>query len=150
MLLWLLFSLGFSHSAWADSALEPYTYIYNGKTVTASIGKIDGVMVNDICIQLYSTTAGAKAKTCQALQVLHGPSQINRLHSAKSSISGAYCTLLQGTPLSLTSTSQSGPPQDGHQQAENSLFCVFRDLTMIDAKALYRQHLDESSKGNQK
>lgn len=112
--------------ALAGTALTPYTYVYGGKTITAQIGETAGVRVNDICLN-------AKDK-CLALKVLRKKSRVKEIHGAKSGdYTGAYCRLLEGTPLFL------------HRESDEQ-FCVFDDLSMIDAKALYRAHQKRGKK----
>ncbi len=109
--------------AHASGGLEPYTYLYNGKTITAKIGESEGVRVNDVCLK--DTTH------CAALLAIHAPSRMAEVRKAKDgNFSGAYCELLKGTQIFL---------QGGQKQAE-AQFCVFADLTLIDAKVLYQRH----------
>jgi hypothetical protein len=106
----------------AENAGGPYTYLYGGRTITVPIQEHEGVRVNDICIKNLAT--------CQALKILREPSRVNQIrHAQDANFSGAYCELLSGTQLYLH--------QDPHYEFQ---FCVFSDLTMLDAKILYERH----------
>ena len=122
----LLFSL----NSRADEVLAPYSYFYAGKTVTALIGQTtEGVAVNDLCLE--------KLQQCTALQVYRGKSAIAKIQKVKDgNFSGAYCEHFHGNQLYLHEKNKTSESQ----------FCVFADLTMIDAKALYRSHAQRSVK----
>jgi hypothetical protein len=117
----LLSTLLLSVAASAGEVIA-YTYLYGGQTKTVQVGETEGIKVNDLCLK--------ETATCAALTALHGASRIREIHHVEdSNFSGAYCELLKGTQLFLR------PASSGEEQ-----FCVFPDLTMIDAKALYRRH----------
>lgn len=101
---------------------EIYSYRYAGKAVEARVGEIDGLKVNDICLR---DQAG-----CRALKVFKGPSKWRQLKSSKDgNATGAYCELLGGTQLLAKKAGEPG-----------AQFCVFPDLSFIDARALYAKH----------
>ncbi|MGZ3693463.1 MAG: DUF333 domain-containing protein [Bdellovibrionota bacterium] len=117
LLLLLIPVLGF-----AEAAFENYSYLYAGKEIHAKVGEIKAVKVNDICLK--------DEKKCAALKIYHGPSKINSLKGTRQgNFAGAYCELLGGTQLFASKLKE-----------EATQFCVFPDLTFIDAKALYREH----------
>ena len=115
-----------------SAANADYSYVYAGKTVTPLIGETEGVRVNDVCLKDLGR--------CHALQVFHGPSHVKEIHhSVDANFSGAYCELLHGTQLFVQNHESN---RNGGSQIQ---FCVFTDLTMIDAKALYRSHMKRES-----
>ncbi|MGE3260638.1 MAG: hypothetical protein AB7K68_02555 [Bacteriovoracia bacterium] len=106
----------------AAPATEIYSYRYAGKTVQARVGEVEGLKVNDICLRNH---AG-----CRALKVFKGPSKWKQLKSSKAgNAPGAYCELLGGTQL-LAKKAEEPAIQ----------FCVFSDLSFIEARALYAKH----------
>ena len=104
-------------SAFAAS-LESFTTLSEGKTIVVPIGQIEGVRFNDVCLK--------NEAHCEALKKYRNPEPIKpRLPSDAGSYPAKFCNSLGGTQLILTTPKQAG-----------ALFCVFQDLTMVDAGAL--------------
>lgn len=112
----LLSVAAFAHA----SAFETYTYIYQGKTVSVPIGEIDGVRFNDVCLDRQKNCAAFKE-----FKKTRRPSSSNPKEKNAETAASDFCRSLSGMPLVLTSPRKAG-----------SLFCVFQDLSMIDARAL--------------
>lgn len=107
----------------AAETMETYAYVYSGKTIQVRVGEAKGIKVNDKCLE--------NQQSCAALATFQGPSKLGKLKGAKQgNAAGAYCELLGGTQL----FAHKG-------ESPNVQFCVFKDLTFIDAKALYKKHL---------
>ena len=111
-------SLILSASATAGT-LTPFTYVYRGKTITAQVGEKNGVRVNDICLERTA---------CTALKV-YRDKKLKLRKVSQGNVAGSYCQAAGGTQLFLE-----------NEAKEEVLFCVFDDLTMLDAEALYRHH----------
>jgi len=107
-------------------AIETYTYLFKGKTVSVPIGKIGDTRFNDVCINGQDH--------CEALQAYKSPAK-KATHLGVETYASDYCALVGGTSLLLTSPRQSG-----------ALFCVFKDLSMVDARALASSAWKEGGK----
>ena len=98
--------------------LEKYSYVFKGKLVSVPIGEFEGVRYNDVCLKAPDR--------CEALKNFRKPAQVKT--SDVETLSSDYCRVAGGSPLLLTSSRGGG-----------SLFCVFKDLSMVDARALSAQ-----------
>ncbi|MDR3608420.1 MAG: hypothetical protein P4M08_13710 [Oligoflexia bacterium] len=114
----------------ADAEMTRYSYLFGGKNVTALVGKTkDGLRVNDVCLQ--------RLQSCEALKIYQGKSRIAEIRKATpGNYAGAYCELLQGSQLFMHEENRTDDTQ----------FCVFSDLTLIDAHALYQAHFEKIKK----
>jgi hypothetical protein len=120
-MLWFLL-LNFCVFAAGATGFETYSYRYAGKEIQSKVAEVDGVKVNDLCF--------TDQKKCGALKAYRGVSKFNSLKNVKQgNFAGAYCELLGGTQLFAA-----------RGKVATTQFCVFSDLTFIDAKALYEAH----------
>jgi hypothetical protein len=112
------------------AAFQNYSYLFHGNRIRMLVEKLpEGILANDICLK--------KGKGCRGLQVFHGPTTISRLsHALPGNAAGAYCELLKGSQLFAQAEGESA----------NTLFCVFHDLSAIDARALYQAHFERERK----
>ncbi len=101
------------------SGIETYTYLFRGKTTAVPVGEIEGVRVNDVCFK--------NAMTCQAMRAFHDKQPV--VPSKSTDGAGDHCKQAGGRPLLLTTPKYGG-----------ALFCVFQDLTMVDARAMFSAH----------
>ncbi len=113
----------------ASVEFEKFSYWRSGKQIQVPIAEVDNVKVNDICAN--------KQNKCIALKKLHQKSSLKKMRQAiPGNAAGSYCDFLSGTQLFMQ---RNG---DGLK----SQFCVFSDLTMVDAKDLYLRHYGEGRK----
>ncbi len=123
-LLVVIFSLCQAQAA----TFETYSYVFQKKKVSVPIGKVSDVRFNDLCVK--------DQEHCQALKAYLHPVKKFKPHNRETYASD-YCDSLGGAPLVLT-----GPGGGA------SLFCTFKDLTMVDARALASPVRKSASGGN--
>jgi hypothetical protein len=99
-----------------------YKYSLNHRGVTVPVAKLQGVLYNDVCV--------GHQDTCQALKIYrsHPKTPMPKAKSVETYV-GEYCTFLGGAPLAMKSPKE-----------HTAYFCVFDDLSMVDARALYSAH----------
>jgi hypothetical protein len=106
----------------AAHAAEIYRYESQGKIIAMPTEIVKGARVNDLCAK--------DSKNCQALKVYRGRGKMQGFAGAKQGgFLGAYCERVGGTTLLAHAGEEAGTP-----------FCLFDDLTAIDAGQLYRRH----------
>jgi putative hemolysin len=99
--------------------LETYKYVFQGKTVSVPIGKIDGIRYNDVCVH-----AQEKCEALHAYRAAVKPAP-SKSKTPWETYASDYCTQVGGTSLLMNNPKQAG-----------ALFCVFKDLSMVEARAL--------------